>query len=112
MRNSVILLLVVIGIALLYVGVDMPVFGDPNAPASVHVSDHYIEHAYEDAETPNIVTVMIADYRGFDTFFETVVVFTAGLACFLLLRAGPPSSTEVEPERLVASARRSEEDPA
>ena len=39
-----------------------------------------------DAHTPNIVTVMIADYRSFDTLGEVMVVFVAGLACFLMLR--------------------------
>ena len=54
--------------------------GSPNAAA------YYIENAYIDAETPNMVTVMLADYRGFDTFGETVVVFAAGIACALILR--------------------------
>ncbi len=65
---------------------DLPDWGDPNSPASLHLSDHYIEHAMEETEVPNLVTAVLADYRGFDTMFETAVVFTAGLACFLLLR--------------------------
>jgi multicomponent Na+:H+ antiporter subunit B len=35
------------------------------------------------------VTVVLADYRGFDTLGETIVVFAAGLACFLILRRRP-----------------------
>jgi multicomponent Na+:H+ antiporter subunit B len=66
-------------------GTGLPAFGDPAAPAATHVAAHYVEHAYHDAHTPNIVTVMIADYRGFDTLGETMVVFAAGLACALLL---------------------------
>ena len=54
--------------------------GSPNAAA------YYNENAYLDAETPNMVTVTLADYRGFDTLGETVVVFTAGMACALVLR--------------------------
>jgi len=80
------MLLVSIGVLMLYAGTGLPAFGDAHSPASEHVSDYYIEHAYHDAHTPNIVTVMIADYRGFDTLGETVVVFAAGMACFLLLR--------------------------
>lgn len=80
------MLLVAIGVLMLYAGAGLPAFGDPHSPASEHVSDHYIEHAYHDAHTPNIVTVMIADYRSFDTLGEAVVVFAAGMACFLLLR--------------------------
>ena len=76
-----------VGAALLWAGSGLPDFGDPESPASVHLSDRMIEGAYADAHTPNIVTVMIADYRSFDTLGECIVVFTAGLACFLLLRS-------------------------
>lgn len=72
--------------AMLYAGLGLPVFGDPQAPAAIHVSDYFIERAYADAHTPNIVTVMIADYRSFDTLGESIVVFSAAFACFLLLR--------------------------
>lgn len=54
--------------------------GSPNAGV------HYIKHAHHDAHTPNMVTVTLADYRGYDTLGETTVIFTAGLICFLLLR--------------------------
>jgi len=70
---------------LFYAEVDMPAYGDPEAPGSVHVSPEYIERTYEDTHTPNIVTSVLADYRGFDTLGETTVIFTAGLACYLLL---------------------------
>lgn len=35
---------------------------------------------------PNIVTAVLADYRGYDTMFETTVIFGAGVVCFFLLR--------------------------
>jgi multicomponent Na+:H+ antiporter subunit B len=63
----------------------MAPFGDPAAPAAGHAAQYYLEHAYDDAHTPNVVTVMIADYRSFDTLGEVMVVFAAGLACALLL---------------------------
>jgi multicomponent Na+:H+ antiporter subunit B len=31
------------------------------------------------------VTAVLADYRGYDTLGETIVIFTAGLACILIL---------------------------
>ena len=86
MRLLVKLLLVFMGLLMLYAGSGISHFGDAESPASKHVGADYIEHAYHDAHTPNIVTVMIADYRSFDTLGETVVVFAAGMACFLLLR--------------------------
>ncbi len=89
MRTFGVVLIVITGLVLLYAGLGLPQFGDPHAPAAEHVSDHYIKHAYHDDHTPNIVTVMIADYRSFDTLGETIVVFAAGLACYLLLRGEP-----------------------
>ena len=65
---------------LLYGTADLPDWGDPNSPASTHLSNDYIEHATEQTQVPNLVTAVLADYRGFDTMFETAVVFTAGLA--------------------------------
>jgi multicomponent Na+:H+ antiporter subunit B len=56
--------------------------GTPNAPS------FYIRNAYKDAETPNMVTVILADYRGYDTLGEETVILTAGLVCFLILRRG------------------------
>lgn len=71
---------------LLYGTSELPSWGDPASPASTHLSNEYIEHALEQTEVPNLVTAVLADYRGYDTMFETAVVFCAGLACFLLLR--------------------------
>jgi multisubunit Na+/H+ antiporter MnhB subunit len=48
-------------------------------------SAYYIKNAYKDANTPNMVTVVLADYRGIDTLGEEAVIFTAGIICFLLL---------------------------
>lgn len=48
--------------------------------------NYYIQEAYNDTHTPNIVTVVLGDYRSIDTFGEQIVIFTAGLICFLLLR--------------------------
>ena len=63
----------------------LPDHADPQAPANVHVSPFYIENSVKDTHTPNIVTAVLADYRGYDTLGETVVIFTAGLACVLIL---------------------------
>lgn len=70
---------------MLYAGSGLPEFGDPNAPANTHVSPVYIEGAEKESHSPNIVTAVLADYRGYDTLGETIVIFTAGLACILIL---------------------------
>ncbi|MBN2331820.1 MAG: hypothetical protein JXO49_07120 [Deltaproteobacteria bacterium] len=73
--------------ALLIYGIhDMPAWGDPHSPANSHVSPRYIEEALETTATPNIVTAVLADYRGYDTLGETTVIFTAAMACLFLLR--------------------------
>jgi multicomponent Na+:H+ antiporter subunit B len=86
MRGIAAAVLVILGATMLYAGLGLPAFGDPHAPAAEHVSDYFIEHAYTDAHTPNMVTVMIGDYRSFDTLGEGIVVFAAALACYLLLK--------------------------
>jgi multicomponent Na+:H+ antiporter subunit B len=70
---------------LLYAEADLPDRGDLQAPANVHVSPSYIQGAVKDTKTPNVVTAVLADYRGYDTLGETVVIFTAGIACILIL---------------------------
>lgn len=70
---------------LLYVGGQLPSMGDPHAPAAVHVSPRYITDSHHETGAPNFVTAVLADYRGYDTLGETTVIFTAGLACLLIL---------------------------
>lgn len=78
-----------LGLLLLYAAEDLPRFSDPASPASVHVSPEYLKNSMSDTETPNVVTSVLMDYRAFDTLIETAVIFTAGIACALLLRRYP-----------------------
>jgi len=80
------LVAILTGALMIYGVADMPDWGDPNSPASLHVSPRYIEKAMEETTVPNMVTAVLADYRGFDTLGEETVILTAGLVCFLLLR--------------------------
>lgn len=75
----------VTGAALVYGSLDIPHFGDPEAPVHQHVAPHYIEKASTEMGIPNMVTAVLASYRGFDTLGETLVVFTAGIGVLLLL---------------------------
>ncbi len=76
------------GALLVYGTLDMPAFADPEAPIHTHVAPHYIEKSREEIDVPNIVTSVLASYRGFDTLGETVVIFTAGIGVLLLLGIG------------------------
>jgi len=84
---SVIPLFVVMltGAVLIYGTLDMPSYGSPNSPVQTHVGKTYIEITPRDIHIPNIVTAVLASYRGYDTLGETTVVFTAGLGVILLL---------------------------
>ncbi|WP_231758336.1 DUF4040 domain-containing protein [Microbulbifer elongatus] len=78
-------LVVTVGALLVTATEDMPAFGDIHAPAQVHVAPHYIQESMDEIGIPNIVTSVLASYRGFDTFGEVVVIFTAGLGVLSLL---------------------------
>jgi len=105
--HSPILPLVVVlvtGAALIYGTVDVAPFGDPAAVANHHVVPEYIEGAEKVIGVPNIVTAVLASYRGFDTLGEVGVVFTAGIGVIALLAGiGVPG--------VRSSARRKNRDP-
>ena len=72
----------------IYVSADMPDRADPHAPANEHLAAEFIELTEEEVEIPNIVSAILADFRGYDTLGETIVIFTAGLAVLLVLQRG------------------------
>ncbi len=96
MRFIALITILLMGGLLFYGLPDFPDWGDPTSPASTHVSPYYIEHGAADTHAPNIVTAVLADYRGYDTMFETAVIFSAGLACFFLLRTFRQKSAETK----------------
>ena len=75
----------VTGSLLVYGTLDMPYFGSADAPIHMHVAPHYINDSMQEIGVPNIVTSVLASYRGFDTFGEVVVIFTAGMGVLALL---------------------------
>lgn len=82
--SAFILLLIIVG-AFICLTKELPRIGDPQSPPNTHVSDYYIEHSEEDTGSPNIVSGTLADYRGFDTMWETTVMFVSGLTGTLIL---------------------------
>ena len=87
-RHGRLLPLVVVcltGAALIYATFDMPRYGDPQAPAQQHVAPRYIEESAAEVGLPNVVTSVLASYRGYDTLGEVAVIFTAGVGVMLLL---------------------------
>ena len=64
----------------------LPPFGTPDAAIHKHVVPRYLADSIKETNVPNVVTSVLADYRGYDTLGETTVIFTAGIGVMLLLR--------------------------
>ncbi|MDD6043133.1 MAG: MnhB domain-containing protein [Eubacteriaceae bacterium] len=63
----------------------LPAIGDSQSAPNTHISAVFIEEGPEATNAPNMVTGVLADYRGFDTLWETTVMFLAGMAVSLIL---------------------------
>ncbi|WP_225348988.1 DUF4040 domain-containing protein [Anaplasma marginale] len=73
-------------LALVGAVLDLPEFGDATSPANIQTAA-YFEHTSRYVGIPNVVTAILASFRGYDTMCETLVVFTAAM-CVSLLRMG------------------------
>ncbi|PRQ07920.1 hydrogenase subunit MbhD domain-containing protein [Enhygromyxa salina] len=124
LHTPALLVCVATGLVLIYGTFDMPPFGDPNAPIHTHRVPRLLDQTVGKHETaaprdkghpheghpdddfnghaPNTVTSLLAAYRGYDTMFETAVIFVAGVSLLLLLRRrregelGVPESSSSE----------------
>jgi multicomponent Na+:H+ antiporter subunit B len=79
------LLVMLTGAILINATFDMPSYGDPDAPIHRHVAPRYIEESGKEIGIPNIVTSVLASYRGYDTLGEVTVIFTAACGVLALL---------------------------
>lgn len=110
------LIVLLAGLAMFYAIGDMPAFGDPNSPANAYVGMDYISRTADEIHIPNVVTAVLASYRGYDTFGEAVVIFSAGLGVLLLLglngNAGKwraqPNGVRISPAAAPAARRKVE----
>lgn len=73
------------GAALIYGTLDLPLFGAAESAPQNHVAPYYLQNTPDEIGVPNVVTAVLASYRGYDTFGETTVVFIGGLGVMLLL---------------------------
>ncbi len=88
---------------------DIPKFGDSSAPAHQYLSDRYINQSPQEIGVPNMVTSVLASYRGYDTMGEVTVIFTAGIAVLMLLGRGFRSNarrTRVKKDTKSSQAKR------
>lgn len=76
-------------IGFLMLGVmEFPKFGDPESLAYNEVAETYVNESMEETGAVNIVAAMILDYRAFDTFIESSVIFTSLIAVIGVLKKG------------------------
>ncbi len=79
-------IVLVAGLLVVYGTYGLPAFSDPQAPIHRHVAPRYLVEGPKETGVPNVVTAVLASYRGFDTLGEVTVVFTAGVGVIALLR--------------------------
>ena len=104
-RPSPLPLLVVLatGAVLIYGTLDMPGFGDAEAPVHTHIAPEYLKDSVPHVDgsamrvdVENIMTSVLASYRGYDTLGETTVIFCAGVGVLLLLKGSRPGRAREE----------------
>ena len=72
-------------VLLVWASADRPPFASPDAPATLHVAPRYLQQGPVETGVPNVVTAVLASYRGYDTLGEVTVIFTAGVGVLALL---------------------------
>ncbi|MEC7087977.1 MAG: DUF4040 domain-containing protein [Pseudomonadota bacterium] len=75
-----------VGGLLIYGTYGLPPFGASNTPIHTHISVQYLERSMSETGVPNVVTSVLASYRGFDTLGEVIVVFTAAIGVLSILQ--------------------------
>jgi multicomponent Na+:H+ antiporter subunit B len=75
-----------VGGLLIYGTYGLPPFGASNTPIHTHISIQYLERSMSETGVPNVVTSVLASYRGFDTLGEVIVVFTAAIGVLSILK--------------------------
>jgi len=71
---------------LVYSVIEMPTMQNTDAPSYNEVTEYYIDHAVEETGSVNFISAILADYRGFDTLGEAIVLFTSVIAVASVLR--------------------------
>ncbi len=84
-KFSALVVVVVTGIVLIFGTLDMPHYGDPKAPIHHHVAPRYLNNSKQEVGLPNVVTSVLASYRGYDTMGEAFVIFTAAAGVLAIM---------------------------
>ncbi|MEM9596386.1 MAG: DUF4040 domain-containing protein [Acidobacteriota bacterium] len=91
------MVVLVVGGALVWGTLEMPEYGDPDAPSQTSpMTRHFLEKSRDEVGAPNIVTSILASYRGYDTFGEATVIFTAAVGALMLLGGRRPKDARLK----------------
>lgn len=84
---------------------DQPRLGDPLAPVHQHVAPFYLNETPRLIDIPNVVTAVLASFRGYDTLGEVIVVFTAGIGVLSVLGFRPRKRQRLSGEVMAEKIR-------
>jgi multicomponent Na+:H+ antiporter subunit B len=85
--------------------VEQPRLGDPLAPVHQHVAPFYLSETPKLIDIPNVVTAILASFRGFDTLGEVLVVFTAGIGVLSVLGFRPKKQQRLSADVMAEKIR-------
>ena len=85
MKIPALVLSLIVGVLIYYSMLDLPKLSDSDLALHAYVARYYIEHSMSDIGIPNVVTSVLASYRGLDTLGEVAVIFTAGIGVLIIL---------------------------
>jgi multicomponent Na+:H+ antiporter subunit B len=88
LRLSAVVVVVAVTLMVIYATFDKPRLGDPDAPVHQHVAPWYLSETPDLIGVPNVVTAVLASFRGYDTLGELFVIFTAGVGVLFVLGRG------------------------
>jgi len=107
MKPWSLLLVLLVALPLVVGVVNLPPHDAPDAPIHTGVGVRYLARGVEETGNKNLVTAVLLNYRGFDTFFEVIVIFTA-LAAVLALPRGSAARPADAPAAAVQETHGSE----
>ena len=85
MKVPALILSLLVGALIYYSMLDLPHLGNADLALHAHVAHYYLEHSMTDTGIPNVVSSVLASYRGMDTLGEAAVIFTAGVGVLIIL---------------------------
>ncbi len=83
--SLVIILVILSNLFLLIAVMEMPLYGEEDSPFNNYVMDRYVEKGLEETGGYNLVSNILLEYRAYDTFLETTIIFCGVVAVILTL---------------------------